>query len=99
MLTISTCHEPSKHDSCNSVYTIRLHCGEPLRTWGEGQWVLYKAHPPLGMAQEQKGSERENSHHPNLSDLLLKAHQGTLVAPSLGISLLLKGGGTDPLRN
>lgn len=51
------------------------------------------------MAREQKGGERENSHHPNLSDLLLKAHQGTLVGPPLVISLLLKGGGADPLRN
>lgn len=61
--------------------------------------MLYGAHPPVGMAQEQKGGERENSHHPDPSDLLLKARQGTLVGSPLVISLLLKGGGADPLRN
>ena len=39
-----------------------------------------------------------NSVHLKIKGSLLHT-RGTLVAPSLGISLLLKGGGTDPLRN
>lgn len=79
--------------------TILFTPGEPLRTWEVGRRALCRVHPPLGMAQEQKASERENSHHPNLIDLLLKAGQSTLIAPPLVILSPLKGDGAEPLRN
>ena len=79
--------------------TILSTPGEPLRTREEGRWAPCGVHPPLGVAQEQKASDRENSHHPNLSDLLLKARQSTLTASPLVILSPLKGDGADPLRN
>ena len=51
------------------------------------------------MAQEQKGREEEDSHHANLSDLLLEAPHSALPALPLMVSSPLKGDGAGPLRN
>lgn len=56
-------------------------------------------HPPLEMAQEGKGREREDSHLSHLRNLLLKAGQSALVAPPLVFCSPLKGAGAYLLRN
>lgn len=54
--------------------------------------------PGFGVAQEQKGREGA-SYHPDLSDLLLKPPQSTLIAPLLVVPLCLKGDAADLLRS
>ena len=47
--------------------------------------------------QGQKGSKSKGSHHPDLSNLLLKTPQSALKGLPLVVSL--KADGADPLRN
>lgn len=98
MLITSTNDEPLKHGYSDSVYTTVSHSG-PL-SWRRGvRRVGAVTSPPWEWPGNRRG-EREDSHHPNLSNLLLKAPQSILVALPLRVYTGgPQGGGADPLRN